>query len=540
MSCSPELTAEPLKAFDKKRLSGAWLHESGITGFRVLYFFIVLLYFLPFSYHPNMRSPNELCRLWQTIAIVDNHKLSVNEVLKTHGMLGDLSFYEGFYYPSKAPFLSFAAVPVYGALKLISSSDDEVALVYWARVFVTLLPTLGLILLLRRFLLHYVSAAIADSVVTTYALGSLAYSYSLLFMSHQLAATFLFFAFYSIWYHLRSGSMKALLLGGLACGAALMTEYTSMLGILGIAGYLMFARLKATNFCWKDELKRFGFMGIGSLPFLVGLMFYHATCFAGPFDSGYQHLIDIASREFHRGGFLGIRLPDLTAFAGSFFSPLCGLFTLSPFLVLALPGILVLRQQVNGTKDQALLWFTVLLLFLYTYFTSSFSYESWQMATGPRHLTPLVVFLMLPVALYLEHLRQSGSQGFAIAIALCALSILNVGMLSFVNYIPLIGDNALFGLVIPLFTSGYLPPNVLHWTGILSNPLSGGLLFCLLVLATYWVIRRSLSGSCVTFKKAMIIICLLSLIYFTGLWLLQFNEQENQKMLYYISTLWAK
>ncbi|WP_133139929.1 hypothetical protein [Legionella genomosp. 1] len=540
MGCSPELIAEPLKAFEKKCLGGGVLHESSLTGFRVLYFFIVLLYFLPFSYHPNMRSPNELCRLWQAIAIVDNHKLSVNEVLKTHGMLGDLSFYEGFYYPSKAPFLSFAAVPVYGALKSISSSDDEVTLVYWARVFVTLLPTLGLILLLRRFLLHYVSAVIAEGVVTTYALGSLAFSYSLLFMSHQLAATFLFLAFYCIWYHLRSGSMKALLLSGLACGAALMTEYTSVLGILGIAGYLMFARLKATDLCWMNELKRFGCIVIGSFPLLAGLMIYHATCFAGPFDSGYQHLVDIASREFHRGGFLGIRLPDLTAFAGSFFSPLCGLFTLSPFLLLALPGILLLRRQVNGTKEQALLWFTVLLLFLYTYFTSSFSYESWQMATGPRHLTPLVVFLLLPVAMFLEHLRQSGSRWFAIAIALCALSILNVGMLSFINYIPLIGDNALFGLVIPLFTSGYLPPNVLDWIGILSNPLSGILLFFLLVLAAYSVIRCFLKGSEVDLKTTMMIIGLLGFIYFTGLWLLQFNEQENQKMVYYISTLWAK
>ncbi|MCW8452449.1 hypothetical protein [Legionella quinlivanii] len=539
MSCSPDLIAEPLRSFEK-HADSALLQESGLTGFSVLYFCIVLLYFLPFSYHPNMRSPNELCRLWQTIAIVDNHKLSVNEVLETHGMLGDLSFYKGLYYPSKAPFLSLAAVPVYGALKVISPGDDEVTLVYWARVFVTLLPTLGLILLLRRFLLHYVSAAIADGVVTTYALGSLAFSYSLLFMSHQLAATFLFLAFYSVWYHLRSGSMKALLWGGGACGAALMTEYTSVLGILGIAAFLTFARHKATDFCWRDVLKRLGFIAIGSLPFLAGLMSYHAICFAGPLDSGYQHLIDIASREFHRGGFLGIKLPDLTAFAGSFFSPLCGLFTLSPFLLLAIPGIQVLRRQVNGTKEQALLGFTVLLLGLYTYFTSSFSYESWQMATGPRHLTPLVVFLVLPVALCLEHLRQESSLSFTIAIALCALSILNVGMLSFVNYIPLVGDNALFGLVIPLFTSGYLPPNVLDWTGILPNPLSGVLLFFLLALAACLVVRRFLSGSAINFKKAIMSISLLGLLYFSGLWLFQFNKEENQKMVYYISTLWAK
>ena len=43
---------------------------------------------------------------------------------------------ERHYYPSKAPLLSFAAAPVYGALKLLHGDVPELALMFFARLVV--------------------------------------------------------------------------------------------------------------------------------------------------------------------------------------------------------------------------------------------------------------------------------------------------------------------------------------------------------------------------------------------------------------------
>src|SRR5687767_14508550 len=100
---------------------------------------VVSLYVLAFPYHPGLRSPNELCRLWQARALVEYGTLDVNQAMEDFGPVGDLAVKDGRYYPSKAPLLSFAAAPVYAALKLIGGRHQyavpELALVYWARFF---------------------------------------------------------------------------------------------------------------------------------------------------------------------------------------------------------------------------------------------------------------------------------------------------------------------------------------------------------------------------------------------------------------------
>jgi hypothetical protein len=88
----------------------------------------------------------------------------------------------------------------------------------------------------------------------------------------------------------------------------------------------------------------------GAAPFVLALMAYHSHAFGGPFESGYKHLNDPGYQGWHLGGFLGIRFPDPSAFAGSFFSPLRGLFVLSPFLLIAPFGLRLLRRT-----DRALL-----------------------------------------------------------------------------------------------------------------------------------------------------------------------------------------
>ncbi len=466
---------------------------------RVVYAVLVALYVLLFPYHPGLRSPNELCRLWQTRALVEYGTLDINQALRDFGYVGDLSVKDGKYYPSKAPLLSFAAVPVYALLRAWGGgflyAVPELPLVFFSRLCFTVLPTLLMLVWVRRFLRAYVSPGVADAVTVTYALGSLAFSYSLLFMSHQPTAVLLFGGFYALW-RLARGEWRewGYLLAGVFAGATVAAEYT---GALGVAGLVLYAVLSVL---WREEPLRARWVRlgrgaalamVGALPFVVGLMLYHQAAFGHPLESGYKYLNDAAYQPWHLGGFLGIRYPDPRAFFLSFFSPLRGLFTLSPFLLLALPGVWVLGREARESREKrALLWLTVALLVAYTYFTSAFSYDSWGWTTGPRHLTGLVPFLLLPVGLCLERMRASGrTWRVGVGAALCAASLVITGAATFINYVPDDVSNVFLGLAVPLMRHGYLPPSVLNVLG-LSNPVAGALLALALLGLAAWVFAR--------------------------------------------------
>ncbi|MDC0710319.1 hypothetical protein POL68_17720 [Stigmatella sp. ncwal1] len=466
---------------------------------RVLWAVLAGLYVLAFPYHPGLRSPNELCRLWQTRALVEYGTLDINQALRDYGYVGDLSVKDGKYYPSKAPLMSFAAVPLYAVLRAAGGgfryAVPEVPLVFFSRLLLTILPTLAMLWGVRRFLNAYVSPPVADGVTVTYGLGSLAYSYSLLFMSHQATAVLLFGGFYALWRCARGEwRERGYAVAGAFAGATVAAEYTGALGVLGLVLYA------ALSLLWRPEPLRVrlallgraaGLATLGALPFVATLMLYHQAAFGHPLASGYKYLNDAAYQPWHLGGFLGIRYPDPRAFLLSFFSPLRGLFTLSPFLLLALPGLLLMRREGRASREwRTLCWLSAALLAGYTYFTSSFSYDSWGWTTGPRHLTGLVPFLLLPVALVLERLR-AGRHPWLLggAAAVCAVSILITGVLTLINYIPDLVSSALLSLALPLLKAGYLTPTVLSFWGI-PQPLAGApLLLALLALAGWTFVR---------------------------------------------------
>ncbi len=466
---------------------------------RAVWAVLAALYVLAFPYHPGLRSPNELCRLWQTRALVEYGTLEINEALKDYGYVGDLSVKDGRYYPSKAPLLSFAAVPLYAALRAVGGgfryAVPEVPLIFFSRLLLTVLPTLVMLWGVRRFLLAYVSRPVADALTVTYGLGSLAFSYSLLFMSHQTTGVLLFGSFYALWRCAR-GEWRArgYLVSGALAGATVAAEYTGAMAVLGLVLY------GALTVLWRPEplRARLGRLGraaglatLGAAPFVVALMLYHQAAFGHPLESGYKYLNDAAYQPWHLGGFLGIRYPDPRAFFLSYFSPLRGLFFLSPFLLLALPGLVLLcREGRASVEARALFWLSSALLAGYTYFTSSFSYESWGWTTGPRHLTGLVPFLLLPAALMLERLRTGGRRWLAgVAAATCSASILFTGTLTFVNYVPDSASNAWLGLAVPLLREGFLPPSALSFWGV-PQPLAGAPLLLGLLALAGWVFLR--------------------------------------------------
>lgn len=463
------------------------------------------LYLLSFPYHPGLRSPNELCRLWQSRAFVDFGTLHINGVLQQRGMVGDLSctavvnedgvehlapcvgpdapragVVARWYYPSKAPLVSVLGAPVYWVLTKVQGPVSELSQVLWGRLFVTIIPALGLLLLLRRFLAAYVEPHTAELFTVIYALGTMAFSYAESFMSHQLTAVLLFSTFFCAW-KVERGEWKlwGYALAGVAAGGAVVAEYTAALGVICVAAYTIAARWKQ----WGALAKAVGLVILGSAPLLGALLWYHAVVFGGPFVSGYKFLNDAAYMGWHQGGFLGIRVPDLRALGLSFFSPLRGLFALSPFLIAGFFGAKDVRA-----KDRPFFVLLVAVLVTHAYFTSSFTYDSWGWTVGPRHLTGILPFLILPVALVYERLRTAAPLQASLLAGICVSSVFATGLVAFINYVPDDVSSSVWALAVPMLFDGFLPVSWLAaWV---ANPVSGGLLLAMLFAVVAWLLTH--------------------------------------------------
>jgi hypothetical protein len=481
---------------------------------------VVVVYGLTFPYHPGLRSPNELCRLLQTRAIVEFGELDLNKAIQVYGPVGDLAVFHGHYYPSKAPLMSFAAVPIYFGLRAALGRTpwavSELTLVFFSRLFLTVLPTLLILLCIRRFLAAYVSPPIADAVTLVYALGTLAFSYSLLFMSHQPSAVLLFAAYFGLWRWSRDEwPERGLALCGALASASILGEYTTAIAVFGLGLFVVLA-LRQRRASAPVFLRSFGLFLGGALPLTLLLMLYQTRAFGGPLESGYRHLADAAYQAWHEGGFLGIGLPQPRAFFLSFFSPLRGLFVLSPGLLLVGPGLVLLFHRARTQHElKPVAWSTLWIVGAYSYFTSAFSYESWGWTTGPRHLTPLVPFLLLPVGLAVQRARATSFRGSCSV--LLAASVLVTSALTFVNYIPDDVSNGLLALAVPLTRNGDLVPSVLCALG-LTNPAAGAVIWLGIAAGVAWLFwslrpQRSVAAWTTTLFTAAIICGFQALTY---------------------------
>jgi hypothetical protein len=302
-------------------------------------------------------------------------------------------------------------------------------------------------------------------------------------MSHQLTAVLCIGCFYVLG-RINRGELSErwYLLAGAFAGIIPMCEYTGALTVLALLFYAVLSAWKSPGDRARQLAKSAAMATVGALPFILALMAYHQACFGGPLESGYRHLADVGYQAWHVGGFLGIGLPDTRAFVLSFFSPLRGLFVMSPFLLLSLGGLPLLKQL-----DRPLFWLSAALLLMNAYFTSSFSYDSWGWSSGPRHLTPLIPFMLLPAGLavrWLSEQRSSlGRLGYGAAVGLCVVSVLISGTVAMVNYVMPDVTTSFWGLSLPLLRQGYQVPSVFLFLGI-PNPLSGAIIWGLVLAET--------------------------------------------------------
>lgn len=431
---------------------------------------VLALYAFPFPHWDVLRSPNELSRLYQVRALVDDGALSVNAQVERYGAMGDLSERAGRLYPNKAPGVSFLGAPVYAALKAIRGGRDAVdnrGLLYFLRLFCCVLPTILVAVPLRRYAARVAGdRAAADAAMLVFLFGSLAFTYSLLFFSHGLSGVLAIGAFLALEAARHRDRPGLQVLGGLLAGYAVVTEYTLAPVALLLAIYgVVTAPTKG-----RAVLR----IAAGALPNVLLLAAYHQVAWGHPLTVGYAHVQNETFASWHAQGYMGVAAPKISSLAGNLFSLGRGLLAFSPAMALGLLGLVHYQRE---NKAEALLAGAVAAFYFFV--AAAFLYEAWGWMLGPRHLVPLAPFLVAPLASLLASLRaRAGAtpRGAILAGAAGGLVTASIAVTAFATavypHVPEEFSAAVAHLVWPLAKGGFLPYN-LHRVALGTSSAAG-------------------------------------------------------------------
>jgi hypothetical protein len=494
---------------------------SSAPGWRLfLGILLVYAYFLP-----RVADWNGNSRIDLTLALVEEGRLAIDSF---YANTGDYARYGGHIYTDKAPGLSFLAVVPYSAYRAaagipalraavdrlgIAEALNEVlresgsrrkltdlarrmraseerepegpppggpwggaagwrlyfaGALYICTLVVVAAPSAFASVVLGRFTARLIGdPSAAAPAALAYALGTIAFPYATAFYGQGLAAALLALAWERLHALRNGGARPAAWLGaGALIGLAVVTEFTAALPAAGLVVYAL------PGAAWSARL----LLLAGGLPFAAGLAAYNAACFGAPLATGYRYLGRFP--EISQYGVGGFGPPRLEALWGLTFSPFRGLFVYSPFLLLALPGWLLLRRRQPRDAWLALGSFLALLVVIA-------GWHDWMggAALGPRNLLVGLPFL-LPCAVLGWRASPRGSKRRDAAAAALLVSWLVVGLacVSAGDFPPSSQANPLLEYFLPRFLQGELTPNLGMLAGLRGIPSLVGLALPTLLL----------------------------------------------------------
>ncbi len=350
------------------------------------------------AYFWHSRDWNTASRLMLVYSIVDRGTIDITGLEQ---QTGDRALYQGRYYSDKLPGYPLLAAPAYGMAKamlgLPSHPLNGPALRYWwADYWVTLL-TSGLFTAAAAALIVVWSGelgcrpAVAAILGLAYGLGTPAYVYATLAYGHQATALALLGSLYLIVRPAgaRSSRFRWLAAGGLASVAAVVELQVAP--VSAILATVLLARCLIRKAPW-DALSLFA---LGATAPLLVMLGYNQLAFGSPFDMGYFHHANPEFALVHgRGHPLGLTSPDWSKLVPLLVGEHRGLTFYAPIVWLAIPGWIALGSR--GYRELALATAACAIAVLLV----NLSYPEWTggWSTGPRLLTPLLPFAVLPVA----------------------------------------------------------------------------------------------------------------------------------------------
>ena len=388
-----------------------WLGRNGWL------FAIAAAYLYVFPYFPRIHSANELPRVYLVQAMAEEGTFAIDRGVARWGATADVSPWGGHQYSNKAPGSSMLVVPIYAAVRAAIGEPSLGAAVWLCRVFAGVLPMLLFLRLLDRFLARWAGDAARRLVLVAYALGSMAMTYSILYISHQLAAVCAGAAWILALDHAEGDAgghagghgdgraeaqhaggraagrrgLGAMAAAGFLAGASVLVEYQAAFALPPLAAHVI-AVLVRRRPPRRELWRALAAAALAAAVPIAALLAYHAACFGSPLRTGYDASQTFAG--YHQQGFLGITALRWEALRGSTIAPDNGLFALSPWWLLALPGGALLWRR--GERGLVLACGAVAVIYLL--FISSINFWRGGWTVGPRYITVMLPFLLPPVA----------------------------------------------------------------------------------------------------------------------------------------------
>lgn len=443
---------------------------------------IALVYLYAFPYFPRIQSANELPRVYLVKAMVDDGTFAVDSGVRRWGSTADVSPSGGHLYSNKAPGSSLLVVPVYAAVSWIGGPPSLAVTMWLCRVVAGVIPAILFLWLLWGFLARFTAdPAVRRLVVIAYALGSLAMTYAILYYSHQLAAICIASAWIlAVEVAERVRGVRWMIAVGLLAGAAPLVDYQAAFAGVPVAVYLI---VKMWRWPKRELAAALGLAAAAAAVPIAILLAYHAACFGSPLRTGYDATQTFA--YLHKQGFLGISKLRGEAFWGSFFRPDNGLFVLSPWLLLALPGGVVLWRR--GERALVLTCAAVALVFIL--FVSSISFWRGGWGVGPRYVTAMLPFWLPLVVVAIDRVRSRPLLAGALCGTIVSAIVIYCAAAVTFPYWPDSLKNPLYEVTFRLLGDGAVAPSVASALGI------GGLAGIVPVLAGIaalvgWALQR--------------------------------------------------
>ena len=418
---------------------------------------VVGLFLLPIAGHPPATNPNELVRIELALAMATWATIDLDSPARIYGLSEDVARHNGRLRADKAPGLSIAAVPVVWLSRfLLPSIPGADHPQYWP---LRHLLTAVLVALGTAFLCFFVAAGIPDlrtedqlplALIT--ALSTPLWAYGTVFFGHAPAAVLIAVAWILLLQHdAAPGTSRAAFLGGLSAGAAIATEYPTVLLVAIVFVSMLFRRVPKQPF-----VTALAGLAVGLLPALV----YHQFAFGAPWLTGYAFKADPGFQQIHTTGLSGVSLPSIEGLWGVLFSSARGLFFYSPVLLFAPIGLWLMHRR-RGWRDAAPLTAAVVV---YVAFAAGF--VDWQAGwcAAARHLVPVIPLFVIPTVVAMAAMVRSRPGLFVLAgvVALSATrSFLTVVVTPF---FPPEFANPLAQIVLPSLREGAAAPNLVSST----------------------------------------------------------------------------
>lgn len=420
----------------------------------VLFAAVVVVYVGVTPYFAGIRNPNELVRVYMTVAMAEEGTVAVDAVERRWGWVNDKARFGGHVYSSKAPGTSLLGLPVHllhrAVARAFGHRPDLREIVIVLRLGAVTLPTLVFLWFFLGWCEGRAAPWSAHAVIVSVAAGSLLYGYGITFVSHTLNAVCAFGALMALPPPDAAPPARAharAALAGLLCASATMFEYPAALASLAVGVYALVRLGRST---------RLASFALGAVPPVAATLAVHAAAFGSPWSTGYAHLDNPTFRTNISQGFFGASLPSPEALVRLLVDPAFGLFVGTPILLFALGGIgPALRDRQRRGETAACLMVFVLT----TLFVSSLNNWRGGWTVGPRYLSTVVPFLAGPALAGLEALgaRRPALAGVAAGTATVLALALSGIPSAIYPHVPESFSFPLGQLFVPLLSEGRVP-----------------------------------------------------------------------------------